>query len=86
MKKKFTGALCLVLKKGSRGLPRLNITSIEPTLATLNPGERFRDTHLSFPDRFHLSATEDESSFKGVRDIIITTRPLISGYFFRHDT
>jgi hypothetical protein len=86
MKKKFTGSLGLVLKKGSSRLPRLNITSIEPTLATVDPCERFSDAHLSFAYRFDLSATKNKSGFKGVRDIIITTRPLISGHFFRHDT
>jgi len=86
MKKKFTGSLRLVLKKGSGRLPRLNITSIEPTLATLDPCERFSDAHLSLPDRFHLSATKNKPTFKGIRDIVITARPLISGYFFRHDT
>jgi hypothetical protein len=86
MKKKFTGSLGLVLKKGSSRLPWLNITSVKPTLATLDPCERFSDAHLSFPYRFDLSATKNKSAFKCVRDIIITTRPLVSGYFFRHDT
>jgi hypothetical protein len=86
MKEQFTGSLRLVLKKGTSCLPRLNVTSIEPTLASLNSSERFSDTHLPFPNRFHLSAAKDKSRFKGIRDIVITPRPFVGGYLFRHDT
>lgn len=80
MEKNFARALGSVLEELPCRLPGLNVTTVEPSLITLDADEGVTNVDLAFANGFDLGPNKNDTCFKGVADEIIP-----AGFFIRRN-